>query len=222
MEEWLRQHMKVTTFFHLLDKHVEKMKTAPQGSDVDALHRRHYNSTLGMITFDFRDLSDTFSMLARILHADKTIDPPRRWRIEEFHDHVQAEAWKTNNKNEAMPQDLFPQPIKVKDNDNLWTFLQPIDLHMLAEWGRAVRNCVGNASSYADGVKKKKHFIVLAMLNNQPRFTIQLSVRDGMMSVTQIVDVSNQSLTQDQKSEYSKMFALALQEQDKLLAPAAA
>jgi hypothetical protein len=51
-------------------------------------------------------------------------------------------------------------PIKVQHNDQQWTFIQPIDTHQLAAWGQAVRNCVGNATNYAEGVRKKQHFIV--------------------------------------------------------------
>jgi hypothetical protein len=187
---------------------------------------------------------------------NETLTPPKRWRLTEFHDYVQTEAWKVEHTNHKLPQDLFPTPIKVQVehtekvnatstsdkmiyniNDNLnygrpildlinghyesttvnYTFFQPIDTHQLAAWGQAVRNCVGDASSYADGVRKKKHFIVLAMLDNKPTFTIQLEVDMGMMSVKQIVGMSNSRLTDDQKNSYTVAFKLALHERESKL-----
>jgi hypothetical protein len=107
--------------------------------------------TIGMYVYSFRDLEDTLSMLAKVLEDKGELAPPKRWRITEFHDYVQAEAWKISNTNEKLPQDLFPAPIKVQHNDQQWTFIQPIDTHQLAAWGQAVRNCVGNATNYAEG-----------------------------------------------------------------------
>ena len=156
-------------------------------------------------------------MMNTILSAGKTIEVPKRWRITEFHDHVQAEAWKIQNTNEALPQDLFPTPVKVQANDQTWTFIQPHDLHQLAAWGQAVRNCVGNASHYADDVKKKKNFIVLAMVDNKPLFTIQLEVNNGMMSVNQIKGVSNSSLTESERDAYTKAFGTALNKRNEEL-----
>jgi hypothetical protein len=97
---------------------------------------------------------------------------------------------------------------------------QPIDTHQLAAWGQAVRNCVGNATSYADGVRKKQHFIVLCMINNQPQFTVQLKVSNGMMIVDQIAGVSNASLTSEQREDYTQVFGQALQQREKVLASA--
>jgi hypothetical protein len=95
--------------------------------------------------------------------------------------------------------------------DERWSFFQPHDTHQLSAWGQAVRNCVGNASEYANGVRKKKHFIVLCMVDNKPTFTVQLKVEMGMMSVSQIVGTSNQRLTQEQKDSYTEAFGKALQ-----------
>jgi hypothetical protein len=43
-------------------------------------------------------MNDTFSMMARIFQDDKQIEAPKRWRMPDFHDYVQAEAWKVTNK----------------------------------------------------------------------------------------------------------------------------
>jgi len=199
---WLQQHMPVASFFQLLNKFVEKASENVSSYNFSTSNQRYQ--------YRFSDLNDTINMLNTVLESGAEIKPPKRWRIEEFHDHVQAEAWKIRNPNQDLPQDLFPQPIKVQN----WTFFQPRDIHQLGNWGRAVRNCVGNATHYAEGVKKKQHFIVLSMVDGDPRFTIQLKVNNGVMVVDQIADVSNKSLTIEQKEEYTAAFSAALNERN--------
>jgi hypothetical protein len=215
VSNWLNKHMPIASFFHIVEKHVQET----------TVNTHRYGNTLdratGLTQYYMTDWNDTLQMLHRVL-CDKeskgqTLEPPKRWRLSEFHDYVQAEAWKIEHSNHKLPQDLFPAPIKVTLDDQAWTFIQPIDTHQLAAWGQAVRNCVGNASSYADGVRKKKHFIVLAMLDNKPTFTIQLEVDMGMMSVKQIVGTSNARLTSDQQDSYTKAFAQALKLQESRL-----
>ena len=206
---WLQQHMPVASYFQILSKFVEDARANLGSAYIDThlgLSRRH-----------FHEWEDTVSMIESILAAGNTLEAPKRWRITEFHDHVQAEAWKVKNENAALPQDLFPTPIKVQNNDQTWTFFQPIDLHQLATWGQTVRNCVGNASHYADGVKKKKHFIVLAMVDKKPTFTIQLEVNNGMMSVNQIAGVANSRLTDDERQNYTTAFGVALKQRNEEL-----
>ena len=38
---------------------------------------------------------------------------PKRWRLQEWHDHLMAETWKITNPNIDLPQKLFLEPIKV-------------------------------------------------------------------------------------------------------------
>ena len=136
---------------------------------------------------------------------------PKRWRISEFHDYIQSESWKLKNDKIDLPQDLFPSPIKVETSGGrIWTFFQPIDTHQLAQWGQAVRNCIGSASHYAEEVKKKKHFIVLCNLDKKPTFTIQLKVNDGVMSVLQVVSIANRRLSDVESADYGEAFQKAL------------
>jgi len=206
--DWLRQHMSVASFFNILRKYNEldnSGRISPM-SDYDY----HLKS--------FYELNDTFSMIMRILEEGKTLEPPKRWRMPDFHDYVQAEAWKIQHKKETLYQDLFPVPVKVNMGEQDWTFLQPIDTHQLAQWGQAVRNCVGSASQYAENIKKRKHFIVLCMIDSKPTFTIQLDVSMGVMNVKQIAGVGNQRLDHVQQEQYSAAFKLALQSREKQLA----
>lgn len=212
---WLVQHMPVASFFTWINKFYET-KEAESNS-----YKHYYKSiATGLHVYPFRELEDTMSMVTTVLEDKGELAPPKRWRITEFHDYVQAEAWKISNVNEGLPQDLFPAPIKVQHNDQQWTFIQPIDTHQLAAWGQAVRNCVGNATNYAEGVRKKQHFIVLCMIDNKPQFTVQLKVSMGMMSVDQIAGLSNARLTEEQRESYTKVFGQALQQREEVLASA--
>jgi hypothetical protein len=220
VKDWLSTHMPITSLFTMLNKFYDVKQIDVANASGDQLSRRwSFDRDCGTYRWTFRELEDTISMLSTVVET-KELAPPKRWRIVEFHDHVQAEAWKITNVNQSLPQDLFPEPIKVQHNDQQWTFFQPIDTHQLATWGQAVRNCVGNATSYSDGVRKKKHFIVLCMINNQPQFTVQLKVSTGMMIVDQIAGVSNASLTSEQREDYTQVFGQALQQREKVLASA--
>lgn len=214
--DWLRTHMPVESLFHMMTKHYLE---CVQEAEANPTRRRwSWDDDMDHWFFRFSALDDTLSMLTRIFENNKTIEPPKRWRITEFHDHVQAENWKIQNPNQSLPQDLLPQPIKIKHNNKNWSFFQPIDTHQLGQWGQAVRNCVGNASNYADGVRKKNHFIVLGMLDGKPTFTIQLTVRAGVMSVEQIVGYANARLSEQDRNEYTEVFRQVLQERENQLA----
>jgi len=222
---WLNTYLPVESFFKIITKYTEEwLSRCTNLSPQTTKHRATFDS-----------LRDTITMLDQILTAGETIDPPKRWRIEEFHDHIQTKAWTIKNPNQELPQDLFPTPIKVldeeqnwtffepKDTDQLshlfptpnkgqtWTFFQPKDTHQLSQWGQAVRNCVGTADSYANNVKAKKAFIVLCMCNNKPKFTVLLKVSDGVMHVDQIVGLSNARLNDIERNLYENMFSKALQ-----------
>ena len=205
--DWLREHMPVASLFKIMYKYVEEQDSKTSWIDSD----------VGYARYGFHELNDTFSMAIRILNHRGELAPPKRWRLSEFHDYVQAESWKIQNPNESLLQDLFPEPIRVTRNGKTWSFFQPVDTHQLAMWGQAVRNCVGSASHYADDIKKRKHFIVLCMIDGKPTFTIQLVVDMGMMSVKQIAGVANQRLTEEQREAYTEAFREVLQQREKQL-----
>ena len=204
--EWLREHMPVSSFFNMMRKYIEQSKKEDRRMSTFSDHE--------YFIYSWFEMNDTFSMMARIFLDDKQIEAPKRWRMPDFHDYVQAEAWKVTNKKESLHQDLFPAPIKVNVDGSAWTFLQPIDTHQLAQWGQAVRNCVGSAGRYADDIKKRKHFIVLCMIDSKPTFTIQLDVSMGVMNVIQIAGVANQRLSVAQHEQYSTAFKQALQSRE--------
>jgi hypothetical protein len=204
--KWLQTHMQPASFFHILSKNYKDQWNL----NINNLNR-YVSKDTGKETFYFSEWNDTLNMLDTVLEKNVEFNPPKRWRLTEFHDHVQTEAWKIKNPNVGLPQDLFPSPIKVEVGNERWSFFQPHDTHQLSAWGQAVRNCVGNSTNYAEGVRNKKHFIVLCMVDSKPQFTVQLKVEMGMMNVTQIAGTSNQQLTEDQKASYTEAFAQALQ-----------
>lgn len=204
-KKWLATNLPVASLFNMLNKYIEDEKS----------NIRYKDSQTDCYMLSFYSLIDTIDMIDSVLTKDKEIAPPKRWRYAEFHDHVQAEAWKITNPNQKLPQDLFPVPVKVKLDDESWTFIQPIDTHQLAQWGQAVRNCVGVSSTYANAVKDKKQFIVLCMVDNKPVFTIQLKVSNGIMHVEQIAGPSNKSLTSIEREKYQGIFQEALQIREK-------
>ena len=196
-QEWLQEHMPITSMFLILDKAVQE----------EMLRRDCKNNTVSGLTI--YALRDTFTMINTVLEAGQPLKPPARWRLTEFHDHVQSEAWKIRNKKEDLPQDLFPAPIKITHQEQTWTFFQPTDTHQLSQWGQAVRNCVGTGG-YAEDVKKRLQFIVLCMLDGKPKFTIQLKLNHGLMSVQQIAGIGNARLNDDEKALYTETFRRAL------------
>ena len=218
-QAWLNKHMPVASFFSILEKEYDKEMNSTRT-------RYNYDEELQHPRFYYSNWTDTISMLDTVLAHNAcateplTLDVPKRWRLMEFHDHIQSVAWKVKNKNESLPQDLFPEPVKLELGSSKWTFFQPVDTHQLAAWGQAVRNCVGSASGYADGVRKKKHFIVLCMIDNKPQFTIQLEVNMGMMSVKQIAGIGNTRLTDEERELYTTAFSKALTQRESALASA--
>jgi len=218
-QAWLNKHMPVASFFSILEKEFDK--------EINNTRTRYnYDENLQLPRFYYSDWADTIAMLDTIFAHNEcateplTLDVPKRWRLSEFHDHVQSVAWKVKNKNESLPQDLFPEPVKLELGSSKWTFFQPVDTHQLAAWGQAVRNCVGSASGYADGVRKKKHFIVLCMIDSKPMFTIQLEVNMGMMSVKQIAGIGNARLTDEERELYTTAFSKALTQRESALTSA--
>ena len=216
--DWIRENVPVESFLNMFyQKWKQKMEEYNSPN-----HYGHVNSDTNDYLVYMTDWRDTYQMLTQCIAADRTDNmKPRRWRLIEWHDHLMAETWKITNPNVDLPQKLFPQPIKVEQcedgEDVKYSFFQPHDTHQLAAWGRAVRNCVGGGHGYADGVKKMRHLIILTMIDNQPRYTIQLTVDNGVMTVAQIADIGNKRLTDLERSNVEDAFKVALTKREEQL-----
>jgi len=217
--QWLRDNLPVESFLNMLTKQYDKAFAFRKELNICVRHKADSRSgNHHMYTWEWRD---TYSMLTQCIKGN--VDPaklkPRRWRMTEWHDHLMAETWKLDNPLTTLPQKLFPEPIKVPLKGDItmaepevthtYTFLQPLDTHMLAHWGRAVRNCVGS-NGYAEGVKKYRHMIVLVMIDNKPRYTVQLTVNNGVMHVSQIADVGNARLNDIDRAIVEDQLKMAL------------
>jgi hypothetical protein len=62
-----------------------------------------------------------------------------------------------------------------------------------------------------------KHLIILTMIDGDPRYTIQLTVDNGVMSVNQIADIGNRRLTDLERSNVEDAFKLALTKREEQL-----
>ena len=215
--DWLRENLPVQSFLNMLEQHYKH--------EVETREYRSTDSATGNKHVYMHLWRDTYGMLTQCIAAERTNNlKPRRWRMQDFHDHLMAESWKIQNPNVALPQKLFPEPIKVEIKGDItmaepsvlgtMTFFQPIDTHQLAAWGRAVRNCVGGGHGYAEGIKKMKHLIILCMIDNKPRYTVQLTVDNGVMNVDQIADISNARLDAHQRGQVEDAFKKALQQRE--------
>lgn len=209
--DWIRTNLSYQSLMNMFEMHykhkVEEYESNKNYINIDSATGNHH--------VYFTLWRDTYSMLTQCIAAGRTDNiKPKRWRLVEWHDKLMAETWKIKNPKIDLPQKLFPEPIKIgetHDGDpNKYVFIQPIDTHQLAAWGKAVRNCVGNGSTYSEGIKKMKHIIVLCMINSTPRYTIQLTVDNGVMDVKQIADIGNRRLTDIERANVQEAFQSAL------------
>ena len=220
--QWMRENLPVESFLNMLYQKYKQQSELDRQRSESGGYLLSCNSATGQRHVYMADWRDTYQMLTQCIAAGHTDNiKPRRWRLMEWHDHLMAETWKISNPNVDLPQKLFPQPIKVEQcNDGeevKYSFFQPHDTHQLAAWGRAVRNCVGGGHGYADGIKKMTHLIILTMINGQPRYTIQLSVDNGVMTVNQIADIGNRRLSDFERFNVENAFRLALTKREEQL-----
>lgn len=62
-----------------------------------------------------------------------------------------------------------------------------------------------------------KHLIILVMIDNKPRYTVQLTVDNGVMRVDQIADIGNRRLNDQERSTIEDAFKDALQQRESQL-----
>ena len=211
--QWLSNNMPINSLLSIFEKGIAKVHAEWDGS---AQRLRYTSNSLyadegrnNIILYQLNDLKDTFNSIYDIMRAGRELPKPSRWRLAEFHDHVVAESWKIRNTDYELPQDLFPKPFHTKVGDTKFTIIQPISAHQLAQWGQAARNCVGG-SGYSSDIRAKKHFILMIMLDNKPRYTVQLKLRGQSLDVVQIKDIGNRQLSQDEQDKVEAAIGTAL------------
>lgn len=194
---WIREHLPLPTFVHW-------MRRATEDTDNYQLIRQ-FNKRLAAYITNGMQWSEEQQRWVGVRELPK----PKRLRLSDLNRQLEERLWKIKVPDAPLPQDLFPQPVRITTDEARLSFFQPNSVHQLAEWGNAVRNCVGNGT-YADRIKKFQNFIVLGMVDGKPTFTIQLSHRDGQLITDQVVSTSNQSLSADQRLLYQQGMELAL------------
>lgn len=218
---YLTENVPPERFINMLKQHHDYLIAERAKQNQDS-YNHHYDEDdiSGNPRMYWRHWADSMNMLNQVLrHNERTPEnilptEPKRYRINEWHDLLMSQTWKLRNPNEKLPQKLFPQPVKAESDMGTFTFFQPIDTHQVAEWGQAMRNCVGSGS-YAEGVRKFRHIILLAMVDNKPRFTMQLTVDNGEINIDQCTTLRNggqdYKLTADENTCLKTAFAKALQ-----------
>ena len=196
---WIREHLPLATYVHWMRRAAED-KDNCWHTDI-----RQFNKRLAAYITDGMQWSEEQQRWVGVRELPK----PKRLRLSDINRQLEERLWKVKTPDAPLPQDLFPGPVRVTLDDTRLSFFQPNSVHQLAEWGNAVRNCVGNGT-YADRIKKFQNFIVLGMVDGKPTFTIQLSHRDGQLITDQVVSTSNQALSADQRLLYQQGMELAL------------
>ena len=204
---WIRKHLPLATYVHWMRRAAEE-KDNYWYTDI-----RHFNWQLAAYITNDMQWSEEQQRWVGVRELPK----PKRLRLSDLNRQLEERLWKIKTPDAPLPQDLFPSPVRVTTSDTRLSFFQPNSVHQLAEWGNAVRNCVGNGT-YADRIKKFQNFIVLGMVDGKPTFTIQLSHRDGQLHTDQVVSTSNQALSADQRLLYQQGMELALFQQAEALA----
>lgn len=171
--EYIRNLISPSIFVNWVSKHMELTKDTP------------YDST-------FKDTLDMFYKL--FLNQDSVqVERPKRWRLIDTHDYVSGLIYKLETPLIDMPCDLIPKPIEVFTEIGKLVYFQPTTNHILAHWGKAVRNCVGSAGYYKYVVERKS-LIILVTKDDKPWCTAKFTVRSGVLEADQIVQIQNKSL----------------------------
>jgi hypothetical protein len=201
--DWIRSSITPQMFVHWILDQVELQ----QGKNPDDY--RH-DSTL----------PDTMAMMRRIFEYrtggrlnkdDKIFEDPKRWRLEETHNHFSKLILLIDNKLTPLPQDLIPQPRVFQTEKGMIRMFQPATNHEVIQWGKAVRNCVGS-SGYDERVLKKQAFLVFAELDGKPWLTSLLTLNMGKLQVGQTVSPRNGLLAPEETALYYSCLGESLKE----------
>ena len=156
--------------------------------------------------------NDTVNQLNKLsllrINGSEKITKPKRWRLQEFHDHMSHLFLEATTENRKHPAEFIPVPFE-KD---AWKVYEPSCSLDLAMWGRRVRNCV---MSYEDKIFGKQSAIVLIEENEKPTYTAELdykSLQEGRIQFKQLVGLNNRSsdLDEEKRSVVTNLIESAL------------
>lgn len=175
--------------------------------EIEIKQKRTYDTTI----------QDTMDMLIKVWQRisyltnpnPEYLKEPKRWRLQEVHDHYVGITLQMDNQMKNLPMDLIPEPVTFSTDLGEIRMFQPSTNHEVIRWGKAVRNCVGSAG-YDERVLQRRAFLVFAELNGKPWLTSLLTLNMGMLHVGQTVSPFNANLETEQRNVYEKCLQEAL------------
>ena len=175
--------------------------------EIEIKQKRDYDTTI-------RDTMDMLMQVRRYIDNCVTPNPeylkePKRWRLQEVHDHYVGITLQLDNQLKNLPMDLIPSPVIFETEVGTIHMFQPSTNHEVIRWGKAVRNCVGSAG-YDDRVLQHKAFLVFAERNGKPWLTSLLTLNMGMLHVGQTVSPFNANLESGERQVYEQCLQQAL------------
>lgn len=193
--EWLRSKLTPQMFANWILEEVEIKQ------------KRSYDSTI----------RDTMDMLIKVWQRISYLtDPnpeylkePKRWRLQDVHDHYVGITLQMDNQMKKLPTDLISSPVTLETEVGTIRMFQPGTNHEVIRWGKAVRNCVGSAG-YDERVLQRKAFLVFAERNGKPWLTSLLTLNMGMLQVGQTVSPFNASLEPGEREVYERCLQEAI------------
>lgn len=204
--EWFRTNITPQMFSHWIVDQCEIMTSGTNTARWDST----LADTIKMIVQVWNCLNNPSHYVnSDVAKKLKEHGTPKRWRLEETHEHYSVACMQMENKLVDLPTDLIPGEKVFYTALGQIKMFQPKTNHEVIQWGRAVRNCVGSAG-YDKRVLEKKAFLVFAELDGKPWLTSLLTVNMSMLHVGQTVSIRNQSLTKDQLEIYHRCLQDAL------------
>jgi hypothetical protein len=201
--EWICSSITPQMFVHWI---IDQVQLQQGRNPEDYRHDSTLPDTIAMMrrTFEYRTGG-------RYIKDDKIFEDPKRWRLEETHNHFSKLILLIDNKLTPLPQDLIPQPRSFQTDKGIVRMFQPATNHEVIYWGKAVRNCVGSAG-YDQRVLKKEAFLVFAELDGKPWLTSLLTLNMGKLQVGQTVSPRNGSLDPEETALYYNCLGQSLKE----------
>ena len=181
VRSWMQEQMTYATFLHMVQTYYDKE---------------------GMQKTD-NMIADTFKQCCTLIDRKETITRPRRWRLEEFHDHMSHLYIVSTTTNKEHKKEFIPLPIEK----NSYKIYEPKDTLELTLWGKKVRNCV---ASYEDKILGERSAIFLIEKENKPTYTFELdynALKKGQVQVKQCVGIGNSSIPVDERKEVEELIS---------------
>lgn len=187
---WMRDNLSYQSYLHMIS-HFYGEESFQRTLEI-------YNDTVNQLS----------KLIGRRENEPEKITKPKRWRLQEFHDHMSQLYLEATTENRPHPAEFIPVPVQ-KDS---WKIYEPKDTMDLAMWGRRVRNCV---LSYEDHIFAKRSAIVLIEENNKPTYTAELDyqqLKEGRIQFKQLVGLNNRSsdLDEEKRSVVASLIESAL------------